>query len=87
MRRYLDLSVALSNTKSNTLVDSALHERIQMATMKCERHVPPASVSAIPETPGESVDDTLWNVAQAARFLGVSPQTVYGRSRNRFFKR
>ncbi len=77
MRRYLDLSVALSNTKSNTLVDSALHERIQMATMKRERHVPPASVSAIPETPGESVDDTLWNVAQAARFLGVSPQTVY----------
>lgn len=87
MRRYLDLLVALSKTKSNMLVDSALHERIQMATMKRERHVPPASVSAIPETPGESVDDTPWNVAQAVEFLGVSPQTVYGRSRNRFFKR
>jgi excisionase family DNA binding protein len=77
MRRYLGLSVALSNTKSNMLVDSALPERIQMATMKRERPVPPASVSAIRETSGESVDDIPWNVSQAAKFLGVSPQTIY----------
>jgi excisionase family DNA binding protein len=77
MRRYLDLSVALSNTKSKMLVDSALRERIQMATMKRERPVPPASVFAIRETPAESVDDIPWNVSQAAKFLGVSPQTVY----------
>ena len=77
MRRYLDLSVALSNKKSNKLVDSALRERIQMATMKRERPVPPASVSAVRETPRESVDEIPWNVSQAAKFPGVSPQTVY----------
>jgi hypothetical protein len=56
MRRYLDLSVALSNTKSNRLVDSALHERIQMATMKRETPVPPASVS-VRETHGSAALD------------------------------
>jgi hypothetical protein len=66
MRRYLDLSVALSNKKSNKLVDSALRERIQMATVKRERPVPPASVSAVRETPRESVDEIPWNVSQAA---------------------
>jgi excisionase family DNA binding protein len=63
--------------KSNKLVDSALRERIQMATMKRERPVSPASVSAVRETPHESGDETPWNVSQAAQFLGVSPQTVY----------
>ena len=77
MRRYLDLSVALSNTKSNMLVDSALLERIQMATMKRERPVSPASVFPIREMPGESVDDIPWNVSQASKFLRVSPQTIY----------
>jgi excisionase family DNA binding protein len=78
MRRYLDLSVALSNTKSKMLVDSALRERIQMATMKRERPIPPASVSPIRKTPADSIiDDIPWNVSQAAKFLGVSPQTVY----------
>jgi hypothetical protein len=56
MRRYLDLSVALSNTKSKRLADSALHERIQMATMKRERPVPPASVS-VRETHGSPALD------------------------------
>jgi hypothetical protein len=77
MRRYLDLSVALSNTKSKMLVDSALRERIQMATMKRERPVPPASVSAVCETPREAVDAIPWSVSQATKFLGVSPKTVY----------
>lgn len=77
MRRCLDPSVALSNTKSNMLVESALPEGIQMATMKRETPVPPASVFPRRKTPADSVDDIPWNVSHAAKFLGVSPQTVY----------
>src|ERR1700747_1771679 len=59
------------------LVDSALRERIQMATMKRESPVPPGSVFPIRQTPPESVGETPWNVSQAAKFLWGSPQTVY----------
>src|ERR1700722_18413578 len=33
--------------------------------------------SAMPDRGAETTNDHPWNVQQAARFLGVSPQTVY----------
>jgi excisionase family DNA binding protein len=33
--------------------------------------------SAMPDHGSETTNDHPWNVRQAARFLGVSPQTVY----------
>jgi hypothetical protein len=61
MRRSLDLSVALSNKKSTMLAGSALPDRIQMATMKREKPVSPASVSPVRQMPGELLDDVPWN--------------------------
>jgi hypothetical protein len=62
------------------LVDSALRERIQMATVKRERPIPPASVSAIRETPADSIiHDIPWSASQAVNFweLGRRP-FMYG---------
>jgi len=45
--------------------------------MKCGTPLSPSSVRETTDNLGEPTDDRPWNVRQAAKFLGVSPQTVY----------
>jgi len=49
--------------------------RPQVIPTKCEPSGSPPSVSPAPWP--DTAEDIPWNVIQAARFLGVSPQTVY----------
>jgi excisionase family DNA binding protein len=73
-RRLLETSTAAS--KSNKLVaDLALLGRPQVVPKKCESSGSPPSVSLTSQT--ENAEDAPWSVSKAARFLGVSPQTVY----------
>jgi excisionase family DNA binding protein len=75
-RRLLETSTSAS--KSNKSVAGlALLGRPQVVPTKCESPLSPPSVSAANGTGNENRDDIPWNVGQAARFLGVSPQTVY----------
>lgn len=75
MRDALHLSeTSRATTKSNKLVDSAALGRTPVVPMKCAAPVSPSSVSPVVEALNE---DIPWNVSRAARFLGVSPQTVY----------
>jgi len=73
-RHLLETSTAAS--KSNKLVaDLALLGRPQVVPKKCESSGSPPSVSPTSQT--EAAEDAPWSVSEAARFLGVSPQTVY----------
>jgi excisionase family DNA binding protein len=75
MRDALHLpETSRATTKSNKLVDSAALGRQQFVSMKCAAPVSPSSVSPVVESLNE---DVPWNVSRAARFLGVSAQTVY----------
>ena len=78
MRNVLHLpETSRATTKSNKLVDSASLGRQPVVPMKCAAPVSPASVFPVPEPFSERSDDLPWNVSRAARFLGVSAQTVY----------
>jgi len=70
------LETSTSASKSNKLVaELALLGRPQLVSTKCEPSSSPPSVSPTPQS--EDAEDIPWSVFQAARFLGVSPQTVY----------
>jgi excisionase family DNA binding protein len=45
--------------------------------MKRETPLSPFSLRGTIDNDHETTDDRPWNVQQAARFLGVSPKTVY----------
>lgn len=64
-------------SKSKKLADLASLGKLQCVPMKCESPVSPSSVCLLPDTFSEGRDDLPWNVSRAARFLGVSTQTVY----------
>ena len=66
----------LDNKKSKT-VELASLDRNQVVTMKCGTSFSPSPVRTVPDNRGELPDDRPWNVRQAAKFLGVSSQTVY----------
>src|SRR5262249_10824546 len=57
------------------VAELALLGRPQVVPTKCECPSSPLSVSPISGT--ATAEDFPWSVSQTARFLGVSPQTVY----------
>ena len=69
------LETSTSASKSNKLAELALLGRPQIVSTKCESSSSPPSVSPTPQS--KDVEDIPWSVFQAARFLGVSAQTVY----------
>jgi excisionase family DNA binding protein len=78
MRNALHLpETSRATTKSNKLVDSAALGRQPVVPTKCAPPVSPSSVCLLPDPFSEGSDDLPWNLSRAARFLGVSPQTVF----------
>ncbi len=78
MRDALRLSVTSTTaTKSNKAADLASLGRQQFVPTKCESPISPFSVPSAAEARNERIDDTPWSGSPAAKFLGVSPQTVY----------
>ena len=76
MRNELHLlETSMTATKSKQSVEPALLGRLQAIPTKCESSDSPPPVSPVPQT--DTIEDVPWSVTQAARFLGVSPQTVY----------
>jgi len=72
------LETPRTTTKSKQSVEPALLGRLQVVPTKCESSGSPSSGSPVPQFPQTpTVEDVPWSVTQAARFLGVSPQTVY----------
>jgi len=69
------LETSRTATKSKQSAEPALLGRLQVIPTKCESSGSPPSVSPAPGT--DPAEDVPWSVTQAARFLGVSPQTVY----------
>jgi excisionase family DNA binding protein len=77
MRNALHLpETSRATTKSNKLVDSAALGRQPVVPTKCAPPVSPSSVCLLPDPFSEGRDDLPWNLSRAARFLGVSAQTV-----------
>jgi len=70
----LETSTAASKSNKPVAVLASLG-RLQVIPTKCESSGSPPSVSPAPGT--DPAEDIPWSVTQAARFLGVSPQTVY----------
>ena len=76
MRNELHLlETSRTATKSKQSAEPALLGRLQVIPTKCESSGSSPSVSPAPGT--DPAEDIPWSVTQAARFLGVSPQTVY----------
>ena len=69
------LETSRTATKSKKLAESALLGRPRVIPAKCESSDSPPSVSPVSQT--AIAEDVPWSVSRAARFLGVSPQTVY----------
>lgn len=69
------LETSTTATKSKQPAEPALLGRPQVIPTKCQSSGSSPSVSFAPRT--DPAADIPWSVAQAARFLGVSPQTVY----------
>jgi excisionase family DNA binding protein len=77
VRHDLILSVVPALTKIQKLAESALLERTEVVSMKRAMSLSPSTVRSTTDTIGSSTDDRPWSVRQAARFLGVSAQTLY----------
>ena len=78
MRNALHLpETSRATTKSNKLVDSTSLGRQPVVPTKCAPPVSPSPVCLWPGPFSEGSDDLPWNVFRAARFLGVTTQTVY----------
>ena len=69
------LETSMTATKSKQSVEPALLGRLQASPTKSQSSGSSPSVSPAPGT--DPAEDIPWSVTQAARFLGVSPQTVY----------
>jgi excisionase family DNA binding protein len=67
----------IPDNKNPKTVELASPDRKQVVTMKCGKPLSPLPVRRMADNMGEPTDERPWNVHQAARFLGVSPQTVY----------
>jgi len=68
------LETSTAASKSNKPVAVLALGRLQVVPTKCESSDSPPPVSPVPQT--DTIEDVPWSVTQAARFLGVSPQTV-----------
>lgn len=72
-----DLSVAVSHTKTKPSLELVSPEKDQIVSMKSGTPLSPSSVLPDEEDFPEPTHEQPWTVPQAAKFLGVSPQTVY----------
>jgi excisionase family DNA binding protein len=77
VRHDLILSVAPALTKIQKLAELASLERTKVVSMQRAMPLSPSTVRSTTDAIGGSTDDCPWDVRQAARFLGVSAQTLY----------